>query len=57
MLLLPTYSDINLYADDTQLFPLGLNPITIHISLQSDFTIASDWFQSNGDNIQANVSL
>ena len=57
LLLLPTYSNINSYADDTQLFLLGLNPITIHTSLQSDFTIASDWFQSNGDNIQANVSL
>ena len=48
LLLLPTNSNINSYADDTQLFLHGLNPITIQTSLQSDLTLASDWFQANG---------
>ena len=56
LLLLPTYSNINSYADDTQLFLLGLNPITIQTSLQSDLTIAFDWFQSNGDNLSKQMS-
>ena len=58
LLLLPTNSNINSYADDTQLFLRGLNPITIQTSLQSDLTLASDWFRANGMvTIQANVSL
>ena len=48
LLLSPTNSNINSYADDTQLFPHGLNPITIQPALQSDLTLASDWFQVNG---------
>ena len=48
LLLLPTNSNINSYADDTQLFLHGLNPMTIQTSLQSDLTLASDWFQANG---------
>ena len=48
LLLLPTNSNINLYADDTQLFLHGLHPITIQTALQSDLTLASDWFQANG---------
>ena len=48
LLLLPTNSNINSYPDDTQLFLHGLNPITIQTSLQSDMTLASDWFQANG---------
>ena len=48
LLLLPTNSNINSYADDTQLFLRGLIPITIQTSLQSDLTQASDWFQANG---------
>ena len=48
LLLLPTISNINSYADDTQLFLHGLNPITIQTSVQSDLTLASDWFQANG---------
>ena len=41
-------SNINSYADDTQLFLHRLNPITTQITLQSDLTLASDWFQANG---------
>ena len=48
LLFLLTNSKINLYADDTQLFLRGLNSITIPTSLQSDLTLASNWFQANG---------
>ena len=48
LLLLPTNSKINFDADDTQLFLHGLHPIIIQTALQSDLTLASDWFQANG---------
>ena len=48
LLLLPTNSNISSYADDTQLFFHGLNPITTQTVLQNDLTLASDWFQANG---------
>lgn len=48
LLFLLTNSNINSYADDTQLFLRGLNSITIPTSLQSDLTLASNWFQANG---------
>ena len=41
-------SNINSYADDTQLFLHGLNPITTQTTLQSDLTLVSNWFQANG---------
>ena len=41
LLLLPTNSNINSYADDTQLFLHGLNPITTQTTLQSDLTLIS----------------
>ena len=48
LFLLPTNSNINSYADDTQLFLHGLNPITTQTTLQSDLTLVSDLFQANG---------
>ena len=48
LLLLPTNSNINSYADDTHLFLHGLNPITTQTTLQSDLTLVSNWFQVNG---------
>ena len=45
---LPTNSNINSYADDSQLFLHGLNPISNQTAQQSDLTLASDWFQANG---------
>ena len=48
LLFLTTKSNINSYADDTQLFLHGLNPTTTQTLLQSDLTLVSDWFQANG---------
>ena len=48
LLLLPTNSNINSYADDTQLFLHGLNRTTTQTILQSDLPLISDWFQANG---------
>ena len=48
LLFLTTNSNINSYADDTQLFLHGLNPTTTQTLLQSDLTLVSDWFQANG---------
>ena len=48
LLLLPDNSNINSYADDTQLFLHGLKPTTTQTTLQSDLTLVSDWFQANG---------
>ena len=45
--LLPTNSNINSYADDTQLFLHGLNPITTQTTLQSDLTLLSDWLHAD----------
>ena len=47
-LFLPTNSNINSYADDTQLFLRGLNPTATQTLLQSHLTLVSDWFQANG---------
>ena len=47
LLLLPTNSNINSYADDTQLFLHGLNPITTQTTLQSDLTLVSDWLHAD----------
>ena len=37
----------NSYADDTQLFLHGLNPITTQTTLQSDLTLLSDWLHAD----------
>ena len=57
LLLLPTDSNINSYADDTKLFLHGLNPITTQTSLQSDLTLVSDCFQANGMTTNPSMSL
>ena len=43
-----TNSNINSYADNTQLFLHGLNPPTTQTLLQNDLTLVSEWFQANG---------
>ena len=47
LLFLTTNSNINSYADDTQLFLHGLNPTTTQTLLQIDWTLVSDCFQAN----------
>ena len=41
-------AEINTYADDTQFFTSGQDPITIQHSMQAELQSASEWFQSNG---------
>ena len=41
-------SEINTYADDTQFFISGQDPVTIQYSMQADLQSASEWIQSNG---------
>ena len=47
-------SEINTYADDTQFFTSGLDPVTIKLSMHADLQSASEWFQSNGMGLNVN---
>ena len=42
LLYLSRSSEINTYADDTQFFTSGMDPVTIKLSLQTDLQSASD---------------
>ena len=50
-------SEINAYADHTQLFTSGHDPVTIHHSMQADLQSASEWFQSNGMSLNVDKCL
>ena len=50
-------SEINTYADDTQFFTSGQDPVTIQLSMQADLQSASEWFQSNGMGLNVDKCL
>ena len=50
-------SEINTYADDTQFFISGQDPVTIQHSVQTDLQFASEWFQSNGIGLNVDKCL
>ena len=53
-------SEINTYADDTQFFTSGQDPVTIQHraeSIQADLQSASEWFQSNGMGLNVDKCL
>lgn len=57
LLFLPTNSNVNSYADDTQLCLSGPDRTAIQTSLQCDLAIASQWFQENGMSANPNKCL
>ena len=50
-------AEINTYADDTQFFTSGQDPITIQHSMQAELQSASEWFQSNGMGLNVDKCL
>ena len=50
-------SEINTYADDTQFFTSGLDPVTIKLSMHADLQSVSEWFQSNGMGLNVDKCL
>ena len=50
-------SEINTYADDTQFFISGQDPVTIQYSMQADLQSASEWIQSNGMGLNVDKCL
>ena len=57
LMYIPRSSEINTYADDTQFFTSGQDPVTIQHSMQADLQTASEWFQSNGMGLNVDKCL